>query len=108
MNGLALLEVAQDAIRETFGQVVTFRGQSLSASINWMPSANWKRGADGSNKPQFITPGYTEIHVFRSAISDTPKVGETFTDSLARVHRIQKVQEIHNYWSCLCLVSTTV
>ncbi len=100
-------EAAEDRLQglseltEVDFETLSFRDEELSAVVN--------RGLNtpGLDKGEidFNERDMTHIEILRTNLETIPRVGETFTDTDGRFHRIQTVRRTDNTWICECEVA---
>jgi hypothetical protein len=87
-------------LRAVDGEILTFRGATLTAIVN----RNVGAGAD-IGEVQTSLLDASEIEFARSAVSTEPEIGEVFLEG-SRYHRIERVLVTDLTYRCLCQQST--
>lgn len=83
------------------GDVVTFRGLSLSAVVDWRPM---DEKAPDNGLPDFTSRETSRIQFPMASVSSAPQAGEIMRTGRVN-HRIQKVVGNGSEWVCDCEVS---
>ena len=83
------------------GDTVTFRGQPVSAVVNWVPFVE----TPFSNSPDFDREATSRVEIVDGLVTPAPKVGEIITQG-TKYHRIQSVRFNGLAWLLDCEVTT--
>lgn len=95
----AALSAGFDALLGVAGERVTFRGDTLTATIDREP---FRRTAP---RPDFNARDASVVEIRADDVDSIPEAGENFTDEDGARHRVQFVSRRGGTYRCECKVS---